>query len=148
MNPFLNKYFTHVKRHKKSLFLLCQSYTKYTSTLSASVTESIKSIFGANNYSLSESVRLHHAKDESLHPWACSFLLTLCTVEMRTEWVFGVYLFGREAAPDAVVYPENVEQISKLLRLCNKERIPVIPFGAGSGFEGGINAIKVIEISF
>ena len=48
----------------------------------------------------------------------------------------------REALPDAVVYPEKVEQISKLLRICNAKRIPVIPFGAGSGFEGGVNAIQ------
>jgi len=34
-----------------------------------------------------------------------------------------------------------VHQISSLLRLCNQHRIPVIPFGAGSGFEGGINAV-------
>jgi glycolate oxidase len=42
-----------------------------------------------------------------------------------------------------VVYPENVEQISKLLKFCNSNKLPVIPYGAGSGFEGGINAIKV-----
>ena len=35
--------------------------------------------------------------------------------------------------PDAVVYPETPEQISKLLKYCNQNRIPVIPFGAGSG---------------
>ncbi len=50
----------------------------------------------------------------------------------------------REALPDLVVYPENVEQISKILKLCNTNKIPVIPFGAGSGFEGGINAVHVI----
>jgi hypothetical protein len=27
--------------------------------------------------------------------------------------------------------------------LANKNRIPIIPYGAGSGFEGGINAINV-----
>lgn len=48
--------------------------------------------------------------------------------------------------PDIFVYPENVEQISKLLNFCNNKRIPVIPFGAGTGFEGGINAIKVLRI--
>ena len=35
--------------------------------------------------------------------------------------------------PDAVVYPENAEQISKLMKYCNRNKIPVIPFGAGSG---------------
>lgn len=44
--------------------------------------------------------------------------------------------------PDAVVYPETVDQISRLLKICNKHKIPVIPFGAGSGFEGGVNAIS------
>lgn len=53
-------------------------------------------------------------------------------------------LFFREALPDLVVYPENVEQISKILKICNANKIPVIPFGAGSGFEGGINAVHVI----
>jgi FAD/FMN-containing dehydrogenase len=43
------------------------------------------------------------------------------------------------------VFPENVNQISKLLSLCNQNKIPVIPFGAGSGFEGGVNAVKVSE---
>jgi FAD/FMN-containing dehydrogenase len=53
---------------------------------------------------------------------------------------------NREAYPDAVVYPETAEQISKLLQLCNTNRIPVIPFGAGSGFEGGVNAVRVKKI--
>jgi D-lactate dehydrogenase (cytochrome) len=33
-----------------------------------------------------------------------------------------------------------VSQISKLLEICNRNRTPVIAYGAGSGFEGGINA--------
>lgn len=45
--------------------------------------------------------------------------------------------------PDAVVFPETVEQISKLMVLCNRYKVPVIPFGAGSGLEGGVNASKV-----
>jgi FAD/FMN-containing dehydrogenase len=46
--------------------------------------------------------------------------------------------------PDAVVFPEKFEQISKLLQICNREKIPVIAYGAGSGLEGGVNAIHVI----
>jgi len=41
--------------------------------------------------------------------------------------------------PDAVVYPENSSQIAKILEICNRNRIPVIAYGAGSGLEGGIN---------
>ncbi|QCT94909.1 FAD-binding protein [Caminibacter mediatlanticus TB-2] len=39
--------------------------------------------------------------------------------------------------PDAVVFPENEEEISKILKYCNEEKIAIIPRGAGSGFTGG-----------
>jgi hypothetical protein len=39
----------------------------YSTRLNGNLIESITSIYGKENVSLSESVRLHHAKDESLH---------------------------------------------------------------------------------
>jgi glycolate oxidase len=39
--------------------------------------------------------------------------------------------------PDAVVFPENSEQISLIMKMANVENIPVFPRGAGSGFSGG-----------
>ncbi len=42
-----------------------------------------------------------------------------------------------EYLPDAVVFPANAEEISLILRLANRERVPVFPRGAGSGFSGG-----------
>jgi len=39
--------------------------------------------------------------------------------------------------PDAVVFPRNEEDISKILSYCNKNGIVVVPRGAGSGFTGG-----------
>ena len=39
--------------------------------------------------------------------------------------------------PEAVVFPENEEEISKILKYCNDNKIAVIPRGAGSGFTGG-----------
>ena len=39
--------------------------------------------------------------------------------------------------PNAVVFPENAEAISAILKLANKEQFPVIPRGAGTGFSGG-----------
>ncbi|XP_022652789.1 probable D-lactate dehydrogenase, mitochondrial isoform X2 [Varroa destructor] len=44
------------------------------------------------------------------------------------------------AEPQVVVYPQNKEQISAILKYCNKNKVPVIPFGAGSGLEGGSSA--------
>ena len=39
--------------------------------------------------------------------------------------------------PEAVVKPSSAEQISKIMRLANKYKIPVTPRGAGSGLSGG-----------
>jgi glycolate oxidase len=42
-----------------------------------------------------------------------------------------------EFLPDAVVFPVTADEISRILILANRERIPVFPRGAGSGFSGG-----------
>ncbi len=39
--------------------------------------------------------------------------------------------------PDAVVFPRNEEDVSAILKYCNKHRIVIVPRGAGSGFTGG-----------
>lgn len=39
--------------------------------------------------------------------------------------------------PDVVIKPSSSEQISRILKIANKERIPVTPRGAGSGLSGG-----------
>ncbi|MFW9782099.1 MAG: FAD-binding oxidoreductase, partial [Candidatus Heimdallarchaeota archaeon] len=39
--------------------------------------------------------------------------------------------------PDLIVWPENKFQISEILKLANTEKIPVIPYGEGSGAVGG-----------
>jgi hypothetical protein len=47
----------------------------YSKVINSNVLESIKNIFGNENFSLSESVRLHHGSDESLHRFVCYFKL-------------------------------------------------------------------------
>ncbi len=39
--------------------------------------------------------------------------------------------------PDAVIYVESVEDVSRIVKLANRRKIPVLPRGAGSGFTGG-----------
>jgi glycolate oxidase len=39
--------------------------------------------------------------------------------------------------PDVVVKPETPEEIAAIMKLANRERIPVTPRGAGSGLSGG-----------
>ncbi len=42
--------------------------------------------------------------------------------------------------PDVVVYPMTTEEVVQVVRLCADHRVPVIPFGTGSSFEGHVNA--------
>ena len=39
--------------------------------------------------------------------------------------------------PDAVVFPRHEEDVSKILKYCNDNKIVITPRGAGSGFTGG-----------
>ena len=39
--------------------------------------------------------------------------------------------------PDAVIFPRNEQDVSDILRYCNRHKIIVTPRGAGSGFTGG-----------
>ncbi|WP_457593302.1 glycolate oxidase subunit GlcD [Hydrogenimonas sp.] len=39
--------------------------------------------------------------------------------------------------PDAVIFPRDEEDVSRILRYCNEHGIIIVPRGAGSGFTGG-----------
>ncbi|MDD2450166.1 MAG: FAD-binding protein, partial [Sulfurimonas sp.] len=39
--------------------------------------------------------------------------------------------------PDAVIFPRDEDDISRILKYCNEHRIIIVPRGAGSGFTGG-----------
>jgi D-lactate dehydrogenase (cytochrome) len=62
-----------------------------------------------------ESVREHHAHDESWHG---------------------------ARPPDAVCFASSVEEVAAILALCNQWRVPVVPFGTGTGLEGGTVAVR------
>ena len=38
----------------------------------------------------------------------------------------------------AVVFPQTNEEVSKVLRICNEHKIPVVPFGTGTSLEGNV----------
>ncbi|MFN8244061.1 MAG: FAD-linked oxidase C-terminal domain-containing protein [Ferruginibacter sp.] len=39
--------------------------------------------------------------------------------------------------PDIVIKPRSAEEISRIMRICNNQQIPVTPRGAGTGLSGG-----------
>src|SRR4030095_3619254 len=45
-----------------------------------------------------------------------------------------------KGAPEAVVLPESAEQVAAVVRLCRRERVPVVPRGSGTGLIGGAMA--------
>lgn len=72
----------------------------------------LQSILPASSFSMEEGVLESYARDESSQP---------------------------SRRPLAVLWPENTEQVSAIMTLCNRHRVPVTARGGGSSLEG--NAI-------
>lgn len=82
----------------------------------------LSTLIGVEKTSVNETIITNHSKDESDH---------------------------RAVDPDVVVFPESSEDVQKILRYANEHKIPVVPFGAGSGLEGqAIPINKGISIDF
>lgn len=72
---------------------------------------SILRTLATGGVSTNESVLDQHSRDESAFP---------------------------PVRPSAVVVVNTTEEVSKVLEYCNRERIPVVPFGAGTSLEGHV----------
>ncbi|MGQ9720915.1 MAG: FAD-binding oxidoreductase [Candidatus Jordarchaeum sp.] len=81
-------------------------------------------IVGADNVSISQVDKICYSRDA----WPQALML----IDM------GKML----PPPDFVVHVENKEQISKILRLANTKKIPVIPFAGGAGACGQIIPVQ------
>ena len=56
----------------------------------------------------------------------------------------------RQELPDVIVFPRSTEQISAIMKLAHREKIPVVPRGAGTGISGGTIPLKggiIVETS-
>ncbi|MBV8376745.1 MAG: FAD-binding protein [Verrucomicrobia bacterium] len=60
-------------------------------------------------------VREQHGKDASYHP---------CV------------------PPDAVAFVQSTEEVSEIVKLCAWHKVPIIPFGTGTGVEGSVVALR------
>ncbi len=76
--------------------------------------EALKAHFG-ERFSLAQSVREHHGRDESAYP---------------------------AILPDGVVYAQSTEDVAWVARHCHQHRVPLIAYGTGSSLEGHILAVQ------
>jgi len=63
---------------------------------------------------LSSAVRERFGKDESFHP---------------------------SVPPDAVITPHSTDEVSSIVRVCAREKVPVIAYGTGTSLEGHVAAL-------
>jgi D-lactate dehydrogenase (cytochrome) len=62
-----------------------------------------------------ESVRQHHGRDASYHPCA---------------------------PPDAVAFAQSTEEVSQIVKVCAHYKVPIVPYGSGTGLEGHVLALQ------
>ena len=65
--------------------------------------------------STAELVREQHGKDASYH--AC-------------------------IPPDAVAFAQSTDEVSEIVKICSQHKVPLIPFGSGTGLEGNVVALR------
>lgn len=84
----------------------------------------LQSLVGKENVSLTEADRF---------AYSCDYY-----------WVPRVWIDrGRMPnLPDVIVHVENSKQVSRVLKIANQYRIPVVPWGGGSGSQGGALPIR------
>ena len=59
------------------------------------------------------------------------------SVSTRTNYSRGEDTYD-PVLSQAVVFPETNEEVSKILKLCNDYKVPVVPFGTGTSLEGNV----------
>src|SRR3984893_1326394 len=79
-----------------------------------SVIVSLQQLLG-DRLSTAASMRERHGKDASYHP---------CV------------------APDAVAFARSTQEASEIVKICARHKVPLIPFGAGTGMEGNVLALR------
>jgi len=89
------------------------------SRLPSTFLKEVEKIIGSTDLKTSESELVAHSRDYWLLPQV---------------W----FAKGKiPALPEAVVYPENTEEVAEIVRLSAKHNVPLVPYGGGTGVVGG-----------
>jgi D-lactate dehydrogenase (cytochrome) len=80
----------------------------------ADALDALRDVLGGDRVLTGADVLSQHGHDESFHP---------------------------EARPDAVVWPETIDECAALVRVAAAHRLPIVPFGAGTSLEGHVAAL-------
>ena len=72
--------------------------------------QSLSSLLG-NRFTTDDAIRDAHARDASYH---------------------------RGAQPAAVAFPKSNAEVAHIVKICAKHRIPIVPYGTGTGVEGAV----------
>ncbi|XP_064610594.1 probable D-lactate dehydrogenase, mitochondrial [Liolophura sinensis] len=83
--------------------------------LSEQTVRTLRDLLGKENVSVTQAVREQHSTDEGFH---------------------------QGKLPDVVVYPGDRAQVCEVMRLCYVEKLPVVPYGMGTGLEGGVIPVQ------
>ncbi len=82
--------------------------------LPAALRERLQALLG-ERLTTARAVREQHGHDESHHP---------------------------TAMPDAVAFARSTDEVAAIVEACAAHGVPVVPFGTGTGLEGGVTAVK------
>jgi hypothetical protein len=118
----LDPYGTRKKRLERTIDALCCGSNTKCMALPAMVAPaarddaiaSLSELLG-DRLSTGELVRQQHGRDASYHP---------CV------------------PPEAVAFAQSTEEVSAIVKICAQHKVPIIPFGSGSGLEGHVVALR------
>src|SRR3989338_8868066 len=86
--------------------------------------DELKNIIGEDSVSASKTDLITYSRDN----------LPLTLFHQRQKKVVNL--------PDAIVWPNNYDDVVKILKFANEKKVPIVPYGAGSGVCGGTVALK------
>ena len=93
---------------------MCAEIIANADDLEEDILEELRGIVG-DRISTSTAVREHHGKGEGF-PGMCP--------------------------PAVVVFPLSTEEVSEIVKICAREKLPIVPFGTGTSLEGHVVALR------